>query len=67
MVAEAEIIAAAGQGQVFNMSRQTISHTCVDRINAAIGFFDNDIVWTVYIICIVAIAAAHDICTDSAV
>ena len=67
MVAEAEIIAAAGQSQVFNMSRQTVSHTCVDRINAAIGFFDNDIVWTVYIICIVAIATAHYVCTDSAV
>ena len=67
MVAKAEIIAAAGQGQVFDMSRQTISHTCVDRIDAAIGFFGNDIVLTVYIICVIAIAAAHDICTDSAV
>ena len=67
MVAEAEIITAAGQGQVFDMSRQTVSHTCVDRINAAIGFFDNDIVWTVHIICIIAIAAAHYVCTDSAV
>ena len=67
MIAEAEIIAAAGQGQVFDMSRQTVSHTRVNRINAAIGFFDNNIVWTVYIICIVAIAAAHYVCTDSAV
>ena len=67
MVAKTKIIAAAGQGQVFDMSRQTVSHACVDRINAAIGFFDNDIVLTVHIICIVAITAAHYVCTDSAV